>query len=226
MKKKVLIIQAGVFLIFIALAVILSQNVDTATELRSAVTSLGPLGWLGFIALYVAGTVLLFPGTIFTVAGALLFGLWLGFFLNIIGATIGAVAAYRVSRLMGKDAFDGLAPKKLRELEQKVSKRPFETVLILRLLPFIPYNALNYALGLTTIRTKPYFWGTLLGIAPTSFAYTYATVKVGEIVSQTGLRSLTRQDISGLLPVIALIIVLAILPIVVRRFQHNKLNKD
>ncbi len=226
MNKKLLIMQAGVFLIFIVVAIVLTQNIDAASELRQAVLSLGPLGWIGFIGLYTAGTVLLFPGTVFTVAGGLLYGLWVGFALNMIGAMAGASAAYYVSRLMGKKAFEGLAPVRLRELNKKVSKRPFETVLILRLVPLIPYNALNFALGITNIRFKPYFWGTFLGILPTSFAYTYATVRVGEVVAETGLQSLTRQDLVPLIPAFLLILVLAVVPFVVRRFQHSKLNKD
>lgn len=226
MNKKLLVVQAGVFFLFIVVAIILSQNIDAAAELRQAVLSLGPLGWLAFIGLYAAGTVFLFPGTIFTVTGGLLYGLWLGFVLNMIGAMAGALAAYYASHMMGRRAFDGLASQRLRGLEKKVSKRPFETVLMLRLIPLIPYNALNFALGVTSIRFKSYFWGTFFGILPTTFAYTYATVRIGEVVSQTGLRSLSRQDVLALAPVFLLVILLAVIPFVVRRFQHNKLNKD
>lgn len=222
MHKKLLFLQAGVFVLFVVVALILGQNIDAASELRQAVLSLGALGWLGFLALYTAGTVLLFPGTIFTVFGALLYGLWFGFALNLIGALLGAVAAYYAARLMGRRAFDGLAPQKLKELEVRVAKRPFETVLMLRLIPLIPYNALSFALGVTSIRIKPYVFGTLLGIAPTRFAYTYATVRVGEVVAEKGLFSLTGNDLVPLIPVFVLVVVLALIPFAVRRFYHNK----
>lgn len=226
MNRKSLVVQAGVFVLFIIIALFFAQHIDTASELRSAVTSLGPLGWMGFVLLYTAGSVLLFPGTVFTVVGALLYGLWFGFFLSLIGATFGAIGAYVVARILGKQAFDGLAPKRLRDVEASVTKRPFETVLFLRLIPIIPFNALNAALGVTRIRLKPYVLGTIIGIAPGTFAYTYATVRAGEVVSEKGLHSLSSSDLIPLIPVAAVIGALVVLPLLVRRFQRNKFNKD
>ncbi len=222
LSKKLLIVQAIVFALFIVAVILLGQYVDVASELRQAVLAFGVLGWVAFILVYVTGTVLLIPGTIFTVFGGLIYGLWVGFALNMLGASLGALAAYYVSRALGQQAFVGLAPKRILLAEEHLTKRPFESVLMLRLIPLIPYNALNYILGVTRIPVRPYWWATVLGIAPTSFAYTYAAVKVGEVVSEKGLSALSSQDLLSLAPVFLLVLVLAVLPFFIKRIRARQ----
>ena len=41
------------------------------------------------------------------------------------------------------------------------------------MVPIFPFNALNFGLGLTKVKMKNYFFGTVLGIIPGSFALAY-----------------------------------------------------
>ena len=62
---------------------------------------------------------------------------------------------------------------KIDEANKHIKKNGFIYVLTLRLIPLFPYNILNYALGLTRVKTKHYILGTVLGMIPGIFAYVY-----------------------------------------------------
>ncbi len=62
---------------------------------------------------------------------------------------------------------------KINHYENALSRNGFFTVVFLRLVPLFPFNALNPILGVTDIRFKDYFLGTLVGIIPGTFAFVY-----------------------------------------------------
>ena len=83
-------------------------------------------------------------------------------------------AAFVFSRYIGGEFVTGLVKDKFSTLDgynTKLKENGFATMFILRLFPIFPFNGLNYAMGLTKIRFKDYFLGTLLGIIPGTFVY-------------------------------------------------------
>nr|VFJ99925.1 MAG: SNARE associated Golgi protein [Candidatus Kentron sp. LFY] len=71
---------------------------------------LGSLAWLVFMAIYAVATVALLPGSVFSLAGGALFGPVSGTFVNLTGATIGAVLAFLMARYLGGLATGTRAP--------------------------------------------------------------------------------------------------------------------
>jgi uncharacterized membrane protein YdjX (TVP38/TMEM64 family) len=59
-------------------------------------------------------------------------------------------------------------------MDRAVEKEGFKLMLLLRLSPLFPFALSNYLYGASSIRFWPYFFGTLLGFAPGTFAYVYA----------------------------------------------------
>jgi uncharacterized membrane protein YdjX (TVP38/TMEM64 family) len=70
---------------------------------------------------------------------------------------------------------------KIKEYDQKLEENGFMTVLFFRLVPLFPFNGLNFALGLTKVRIKDYFFATLIGIIPGTFAYVYLGSSLAEM---------------------------------------------
>ena len=58
-------------------------------------------------------------------------------------------------------------------LHQKIGEHAFKAVLLVRLIPNVPYDMQNYALGFSGVRFAPYVLGTFIGIIPHVFTYTY-----------------------------------------------------
>ncbi|MBK8295406.1 MAG: TVP38/TMEM64 family protein [Solirubrobacterales bacterium] len=139
--------------------------------LESWVDSAGAFAPLAFILAYVVLTMLLFPGSIATVASGALFGPVWGSVLTVIGATIGATAAYLIAQHLGRDRVHASLGPRLLRFDESLTRTGFISVLILRLLPIAPFNVSNYALGVTGIELRPYVLATAIGIVPGTVAY-------------------------------------------------------
>jgi len=122
-----------------------------------------------FVVLYALATVLLVPGTASTVLAGILFGPMLGTVAAVAGATLGATGSYTIARGLGRSPVASLESGKLANLDQWISERQFLSMLVLRLLPILPFTGLNYAAGLSSVRPLAYITATLIGIAPASF---------------------------------------------------------
>lgn len=140
--------------------------------LEDAVRSAGVAAPVLYVALYVVLTVLLVPGTVLTTAGGVLFGVVLGTILSVIGAVIGSVIAFYLARRLGREQVEQIAGPRVEKLDAWISRNGFLAVLYVRLIPFFPFNVLNYAAGVTSVRGRSYVLGTAIGIIPGTFAYT------------------------------------------------------
>ena len=134
------------------------------------------LGWLAplvFIACYAIATVFFLPGLLFTLAGGVLFGPLYGTLYNLVGATIGATLAFLTARYIAYDWVTQRTGNRLQQLVKGVEEEGWRFVAFVRLVPFIPFNLLNYALGLTRLRLSHYIITSFIFMAPGGAAYTY-----------------------------------------------------
>ena len=133
-----------------------------------------------FVIVYIVATVLAAPSTIFFVLGGVLFGSFLGTVLVVIGATFGASGAFLVTRYLARDFVAKLIATKpwFKTIDEGVREDGIYFVLFLRLVPFFPFNGINFAIGLTHIRFRDFFFGTLVGITPVSFVFVNAAAKL------------------------------------------------
>lgn len=136
-----------------------------------AVRAAGPIAPVVFIIVYVGWTVLMFPGSVATLAAGALFGIPLGGALALTGAEMGAIAAYLVARRIGRRDPDERAGARAVRLERWLDGNGFRALLAARLMPAVPFNALNYAAGVAGIRLRPYVTATAIGIVPGTLAY-------------------------------------------------------
>ena len=118
-----------------------------------------------YITLYTIRPLILFPATLLTIASGLIFGPWLGILFTIIGENASANLAFSVSRWFGKDWVSKHEHGSIIKWEEKLKENGLITVLIMRLI-YLPFDAVNYGCGLTSVRHIDFFIGTFLGIIP------------------------------------------------------------
>ncbi len=137
--------------------------------------SLGTPWWspLVFVPLYAVSVALGMPGTIPTLAGGAIFGVARGMLFNTIGANLGAFFAFLVARYLGRDFVAKILKGKAAALDEKIGEHGFGTMLYLRLIPLVPFNALNFSAGLSRVSLRDYVLGTLIGMIPGTLVYTY-----------------------------------------------------
>ena len=193
MKKSSVVKLLGVIL-FIALVVCLAtfESLHQYLNKEYLQTFIAGFGWLGpivFILLYAIGITLFIPGTALTFAGSIVFGTLFGYIYILIAAMLGASSAFFVARLLGKGFVDNLMKDKLHGLQKYndfIEKEGFSAILYLRLV-FFPFVPLNFGAGLTKIKFKDYFFGTLIGILPGTFIFVFFFDSVTNITSWTDL---------------------------------------
>lgn len=133
-----------------------------------------------FISVYAVGVVLFLPGAILTISGGFIFGPVYGTLYNIIGAVTGATLAFLISRYLAADWVSGKIKGKLKVLKEGLEQQGWRFLAIVRLTPILPFNAMNYALGLTNVSVITYVVASGIFMLPGCFIYTYLG-SVGEI---------------------------------------------
>jgi pyruvate/2-oxoglutarate dehydrogenase complex dihydrolipoamide dehydrogenase (E3) component/uncharacterized membrane protein YdjX (TVP38/TMEM64 family) len=144
-------------------------------HLESYVQSLGAVGPLVVVLIYILATVLLIPGSAITIGAGTLFGLKIGFPVVVLGANLGALGSFLLARTFLRDrvvAWAATKPK-FRSLDQAMGSQGFKMVLLTRLSPVFPFVLLNYFLGLTAVRLGAYVLASLIGMLPATFLFVY-----------------------------------------------------
>lgn len=161
---------------------------EAVEEAVAWVDGLGPWGAAAFVAIYAAATVASVPGSWLTLAAGALFGLLRGTLYTLLGATAGATLAFLVGRHLARSAVERRVARspRLRAVDEAVEAEGPKVVLLLRLSPAVPFNLLNYALGLTGVRLTDYLWASAVGMLPGTFLYVYAGHAAGRVATVGG----------------------------------------
>jgi uncharacterized membrane protein YdjX (TVP38/TMEM64 family) len=140
-------------------------------QLRAGVAALGPAGPAAFILLYAGVTLVPVPKNVLTAAAGLLFGLGKGALIVLLAAVLGALGAFGLGRALGRDAVERLTGARVARVDALLSRHGLLAILGVRLVPVLPFTAINYAAELTAVRLRDYLIGTALGIIPGTIAY-------------------------------------------------------
>ena len=162
-----------------------------------------------FFAVYVLITALSLPGAaIMTLAGGASFGLVWGTVVVSFASTLGATLAMLAARYLLRESIEKRFGSKLAEVNKGIEKEGGLYLFTLRLVPLIPFFALNLLMGLTKMKTWTFFWVSQLGM----FAGTVAYVNAGtEIAKITSLRSILSPGLIGSF------VLLGLLPLVIKK---------
>jgi uncharacterized membrane protein YdjX (TVP38/TMEM64 family) len=154
---------------------------------------LGPWSVPAFLMAHIIATMLGVPATLLVLAGGILFGLWWGSLWSLIGATLGAIAAFSVARHLLQDWFRRRFSQHtlMRNLDRLMDTHSFNCVLAVRFAPLSPFNLVNFLFGLTSVPLSAFALGTVVGIAPGTVAYTWLGLAGRDAIAGEGLWGLT-----------------------------------
>lgn len=183
------LVLLGIGLACAAIAVAVVGLDEVSRRLREAADS--NWGIAAFVLAYVLAVVLLVPGTVGAVASGVVFGFRLGFPIALLSATLGATGAFLVARWLGRPGVQRLLGPKLRSIDRWVEGNDFVAILVLRLMPIVPFNGLNYAAGLAPIRLGRYVPASLIGMIPGTALVTFAAAESDDPTSPRFLAAMT-----------------------------------
>jgi uncharacterized membrane protein YdjX (TVP38/TMEM64 family) len=176
-----------------------------------------------FIALYVVTVVLSLPAaSLLTITGGFLFGWFVGGLLSVFGATVGASLLFLAAKTSVGDYLRACAGPWMRRAEVGFSKNRWSYLLMLRLVPAVPFFVANLLPAFLGVPFGCYVLTTFFGIMPGGFVYSLIGTGLGETLSSAQPLSLegllTTEMRLGLLA----LAVLSGLPIAVKLFLAKR----
>src|SRR5260221_9552953 len=151
------------------------------------VNSLGVWGPFVFILGYIVAAVAFVPGVLLTLAAGAIWGIFPGVLYVFVAAVLGSTAAFLVARHLARAVIERRMAGNARfaALDRAVGEQGRKLVFLLRLSPVFPFNILNYALGLTSIRFVDYVLASV-GMLPGTFLYVYYGKIIGDLAALAG----------------------------------------
>lgn len=115
------------------------------------------------------------PAFLITFANAALFGWVFGAILSWFSAMVGAILCFYIARALGREFVEKFTSKgSLENIDNFFEKHGKYAVLIARLLPFVSFDIISYAAGLTKMKAKDFIIATAIGQLPATIIYSYA----------------------------------------------------
>lgn len=207
----------GLGLLALVVSVRLLPLKDWLEVFNAWVADLGVFGMLVFALVYAVAAVLMVPGSLLTLAGGATFGLLPGFATILVGATLGALLAFLVSRHLARrrvEAWVKTNPK-FNAIDRAVAREGWKIVALTRLSPVFPFNFQNYAYGLTSVSFWQYAVASALGMIPGTFLYVYlGTLGRSSLEAASGAES--AETLKLVLQVVGLAATLAVTILITR----------
>jgi uncharacterized membrane protein YdjX (TVP38/TMEM64 family) len=178
------------------------------------------------------------PSELVLIAGGLAFAFPFGWLVGALGSIVAAVLSFYISKKGGRSlAIKLVGEKGIRFADNWFNRWGSWAVLLGRFAPFIPFDAISYSAGLTTMKLKSFLIPTVIGTLPRTLFYTSLGSFFGVTFQQliesyraTGeipveLQSMVSQFNYVLLAVVAVIaVIFVVYTLVTRRYSEEKEN--
>ncbi|MDD5007719.1 MAG: TVP38/TMEM64 family protein [Syntrophorhabdaceae bacterium] len=161
---------------------------------------------LWFIILYIVVVALSIPGgAVLSIAGGFLFGTVLGVIYTNIGATLGAVCIFLITRYLIGNWLQEKYRERLIKFNNEMERHGPNYFLTLRFIPLFPFFLVNIFAGLTRIPFGTFLWTTAAGILPGDFVYTFAGSQLNTLRSIKDIFSVNIMIALALLALFSLV---------------------
>ncbi len=161
-----------------------------------------------YFAIFALVTLFLPIAALMTVVAGGLFGFWKGILISSFAAALAATLAFWLSRFILHDTVQRHLGERLAAFNDGVAKDGAFYLFSLRLVPVVPFFAINLAMGLTPMRTRTFYWVTQLGMLAGLLVYVNAGTQLAEV-----------DDLSDVLSpgLIGSLILLGVFPLVAKK---------
>lgn len=188
MKRKkqriILLVIVGIILLSYVFIPAVNSKVNQIFMLFSSMSVESIIGYIrsfGAWAVVISCFLMVFqsvaaplPAFLITFANAAVFGWWQGAILSWSSAMAGALLCYMIARIAGRDVVEKLTSKfAMESIDQYFERYGNYTILICRLLPFVSFDFVSYAAGLTSMKAVPFLIATGVGQLPATIVYSY-----------------------------------------------------
>ncbi|MCR1954484.1 TVP38/TMEM64 family protein [Clostridioides mangenotii] len=186
-KNKAKLIIVGIILILLLIYLFVPSVKNQINEVVYILSSMNLDGVIEYIrsfgawAVVISFSLMIFqsiaapiPAFLITFANAAIFGWWQGALLSWTSAMAGAALCFFIANILGRDVAEKLTSKTaLESIDVFFEKYGKHTILICRLLPFMSFDIVSYAAGLTSMSFMSFIVATGIGQLPATLIYSY-----------------------------------------------------
>jgi uncharacterized membrane protein YdjX (TVP38/TMEM64 family) len=194
-KSKTTIISIALFCVIATVIGVVLLGGINQKALQLWLEQMGIWAPILYILVYAIATICILPSTPLNLTGGAIFGSVWGTVWTSIAAILAAVLSFGFSRTIGRKLVEKKLAGKWENIDREMHEGGFFYMFAIRLLPLIPYGLVNFAAGLTSIKFRDYFLGTLLGTVPGILPF---------VMMGAGLTALKQGNILPLLFALAL----------------------
>jgi uncharacterized membrane protein YdjX (TVP38/TMEM64 family) len=170
-----------------------------------------------FVLVYIVQTAFSLPGAaILSLAAGAVFGVLQGTLFVVTGATVGAILAFLVSRMLLRDWVMTKFGGRMEGIDRGLRENGLSYLLFLRLVPAFPFFLVNLACGATGLPLRTYALGTLFGIIPGSLVFVNAGASLAAIES---VRQVASPRVLGSFALLGLF---ALLPTIINAVKKRR----
>jgi uncharacterized membrane protein YdjX (TVP38/TMEM64 family) len=170
--NRIALAAAFVALVYSLYALPFADWIGVVVEWAQRHSIVGPIAYTAGV---IAATVMFVPGSVLIMIGGFLFGLVPGFFFAGIGTAVGAQCAFLTGRMGARHWVEKkvAANQRILAVEKGLREEAFLIVVLTRLSLVIPFNLMNYAYGITSIKARTHLIATIVGMLPAVALYVY-----------------------------------------------------
>ncbi len=207
--RRATIVKILLGVLFVAGIVVLFRVLPVTAwigEFQHSVRGMGWLGYVLYVLVYIVCCVLIIPSIALTLGAGAIYGFVVGSIIVVIGATLGATAAFLLARTILRKRVETMtaANARFRALDKAIAREGAKIVFLVRLAPIFPFTWVNYAFGLTGIGLVPYVLATFFGIIPAALAFVWLSATA--TAAATGTASTTRIVINVAGAIVAILV--------------------
>ena len=200
MLNRLVMVAIFLALVYAMYVVPIAEPVMALVDWAQARPVAGVVVYIGCVVL---ATVLFVPGSGSMMIAGYLFGLGIGTLASALAITLGAQCAFLMGRLVARDWVAGKVTgnRRLEALESGLREEAFLIVVLTRLSLVIPFNMLNYAYGITSVRSGVHLVATAVGMLIPVAMYVYLGTlarDIGDILSGTAAPTAMGYWIAGI----------------------------
>jgi len=196
---------------------------DNRAMLLDYVDNHGAGSALVFALIYIVSVAFSLPGAAFmTIAAGLLFGPLLAVIYVVLSATIGASILFLIAKTTLGDTFEARMGPWLKKMERGFQENALNYLLVLRLIPLVPFFVVNLVPAFLGVRLRTFFFATLFGIIPGTFVYAQVGAGLGSIFDSGKSFTVSRILTPDIAVALLGLAVLSLLPVVYKKIKARR----
>lgn len=205
---SIVVLMVALFFVFdLGRFFTLEQLQAARIDVRAWVEANPVVSRVGYFVGYVVVTALSLPGAaIMTLAGGAVFGLTWGVLLVSFASSIGATAAFLISRTVLGDWVQRRFAAELRGVNDGFQRDGAFYLFGLRMVPLVPFFVVNLVMGITRMPVVTFYVTSQLGMFAATVVYVFAGTQLAQVQSLSDILNpglILALTLLGLFPIVA-----------------------